>query len=193
MDEQIELSKGDFIAEGIYCKCYEHPSNKNQCIKILVEGKKARQRLKEDINYYSKLHKRQVSLEYIANYIGESETSLGKGFIYECIRDYDGAVSKRLQHYLDTEELDAEVLYKKMKELGHYLLSNKILISDLHARNVLIQVSESGGIKPMIVDGIGDRVAITILNMLPGAVESKVKRRWNRFAQKELKGNTVIE
>ncbi len=188
----IELNQELFIAAGIYCECYENPSNKHECIKIPLEGKKASKRLKEDISYYAKLHKRKVSLGYVADYLGECQTSLGKGYIYECVRDYDLAVSRRLQHYLDTDDIEKDVLYHKMEELAHYLLGHKILISDLHARNILIQLSAEGDIKPVIVDGIGDRVAIEFMNKLPGAVEAKITRRWNRFAQKVMGGRALL-
>jgi len=155
---EIELNDDLFIAAGIYCKCYQHPSNKLQCIKIPIEGKKAE----------------------------------GVGYIYECIRDTDQSVSKRLQHYLDSDEIDHDLLCSKMLELGRYLLENQILISDLHARNVLIQLSASGEIKPVIVDGIGDRVAIEVLNLLPGFIEAKITRRWNRFVNHALNGNALL-
>lgn len=191
-EKLIELNQEHFIAAGIYCECYENRSNKHECIKIPIEGKKAIKRLKADINYYAKLHMRKINLDYVADYLGECQTSLGKGYIYECVRDHDLMVSKRLQHYLDTDEVEIEVLYKQMENLGKYLLDNKVLISDLHARNILIQMSAEGQIKPIIVDGIGDRVAIELLNMLPGAVEGKITRRWNRFAKKALNGNALL-
>jgi len=189
---EIELNDDLFIAAGIYCKCYQHPSNKLQCIKIPIEGKKANKRLRADLNYYSKLHKRKIDLTYVADYVGPCSTAYGKGYIYECVRDHDLNISKRLQYYLDSDEIDHDLLCSKMLELGRYLLENQILISDLHARNVLIQLSASGEIKPVIVDGIGDRVAIEVLNLLPGFIEAKITRRWNRFVNHALNGNALL-
>ena len=190
---EIKLNEELYIAEGIYCKCYEHPSDKFKCIKIPTENKKSNKRLKADINYYSKLHKIDVDLTYIADYLGEGSTSLGSGYIYECVRDNDLSVSKRLQYYLDSSEIKKATLYEKMLDLGQHLLDNKILISDLHARNVLIQKNSNGDLKPVIVDGIGDRVAIEVLNFLPGFIEAKIKRRWNRFAQHVLDGKAILD
>jgi len=188
----IKLDKLLFIAEGIYCKCYEEPSNKHECIKIPIEGKKANKRLKADLNYYAKLHKRKVDLSNVADYLGECETTMGKGYVYECVRDYDLTVSRRLQYYLDSNEIEKELLYTNMEKLAQYLLDNKILISDIHARNILIQINANNEIKPVIVDGIGDRVAIELLNIWPGVEEAKIIRRWNRFAQKELNGHALL-
>lgn len=190
---KIELNDELFIAAGIYCKCYQHPADKNKCIKIPIEGKKAKKRLKADLNYYTKLHRKEIDLTYVADYLGECETVHEVGYIYECVRDSDLNVSKRLQFYLDSDVIDRDLLYGRMKDLADYLLENKILISDLHARNILVQVDACGDIKPMIVDGIGDRVAIELLNLLPGFVEAKIIRRWNRFAQHALNGNAMLD
>lgn len=189
----IELNQGHFIAMGIYCKCFENPLKMGECIKIPIEGRKAQKRLRADIKYYRKLHKKSADLSYIADYFGECQTSMGIGYRYECVRDYDSKVSRRLEYYLENTEISRETLYNQMGMLAYYLVENKILISDLHARNILIKLGDSGEITPMIVDGIGDRVAIEVLNLLPGAIEAKIARRWNRFAHHELGGKSIIE
>ena len=94
---------------------------------------------------------------------------------------------------MEGNEIALEALFSKMEELARYLLDNKILISDLHSRNILIQIRENGEFRPIIVDGIGDRVAITWLNSLPGVTESKISRRWNRFSNRELGGHAALK
>lgn len=189
----IELIQELFIATGTYCKCFENPLKMGECIKIPMEGRKAQKRLRADINYYRKLHKKRVDLSYVADYLGECQTSMGIGYRYECVRDYDSKVSRRLEYYLENTEISREKLYPRMGMLACYLLENKILISDLHARNILIKLGGSGEVTPMIVDGIGDRVAIEVFNLLPGAIESKIARRWNRFAHRELEGKVIFD
>jgi len=131
-------------------------------------------------------------MEYVADYLGSCRTSKGIGHRYECVRDYDMKVSRRLEYYLDQPDVDLEELYASLYRLAVYLLENRILISDIHARNILVQMDKEGGMHPVVVDGIGDRVAITALNVFPRLVESKIVRRWNRFSESALNGNAVL-
>ena len=188
----IDLKENDFIAAGVFCKCYENPFQITECIKIPKPGSKANKRLKSDLSYYKKLHKRGLKLNFIADYLGRCDTSLGNGYRYDCVRDHDLKVSKTLEFYLNQPETDLEDLYSKLYELGCYLVKNRILISDLHFNNILIKVDTNGEISPVIVDGIGDRVMITALNIFPSLLESKIIRRWNRFARRQLDGNALV-
>ena len=177
----INLSSKQFIAAGAFCECYQHPKDNSQCIKIPTDNKKANKRLKSDLSYYKKLHRRNLDLVYIADFLGTCETNMGSGYIFECICNDDRSVSKTLEHYLEQKNFTSDTLWSELHQLGVYLLNNLIIISDIHARNILIQYSSINTSKPMIVDGIGDRVGITILNILKSEVRSKIIRRWNRF------------
>ncbi len=188
----LKIEKNHFIAAGLFCKCYEHPDHRGECIKIPEADRKARKRLRGDLGYYRALHSRGVSMEYIADYKGGCITSLGDGYVYECVRDYDGGVSRTLRHYLEASDTDLEELYDALGELAGYLLSNRILISDIHYENILIQLDGEGGVKPVIVDGIGDRVLITVMNIFSKSVASKIVRRWNRFARRQLNGQVLL-
>jgi len=79
----IKLEKADYIASGLYCHCYQHPTNEEQCIKVPSDNKKAKKRLKADLSYYKKLHAKQTDMQYIANYFGTINTNLGTGYIYQ--------------------------------------------------------------------------------------------------------------
>jgi len=183
----IQLSEDQFIASGAFCRCYRHPQNKNECVKIITENKKAKKRLKADLAYFKKLHKKNTDLQYIANYLDTCSTNLGEGYIFECLTDTDQCVSKTLEYYLTNEDLKKELYLKELHKVGIYLLNNRILISDLHSKNILLQLSEDNPPKPVIVDGLGDTVAITIQNISKSHVQSKIIRRWNRFVRRVVK------
>ena len=93
----------------------------------------------------------------------------------------------------------AAVSYHNMNLIGvplemcHYLVENRIMIGDIHYNNILIRRDSEGGMTPVIVDGIGDRVAITILNAIPKFTISKIIRRWNRFSRKQLDSNALLD
>ena len=177
----VQITDKNLIASGAFCDCYRHPEIPDQCIKIQTDNKKARKRLKTDLAYYKKLHSKQSDLRYIADYLGTCETNLGQGYAYQCVLDGDGCVSKTLEHYLEKDTPETEAILKELHHLAVHLLNNRILISDIHPKNILIQSVDGLQPKPVIVDGIGDKVIITIQNILKSEVHNKIIRRWNRF------------
>ena len=177
----IQIADENFIASGAYCDCYRHPDISDRCIKIQTNNKKARKRLKTDLAYYKQLHNRQSDLRYVADYLGPCQTNLGQGHAYQCVLDDDETVSKTLEYYLENNVLEPEVFLKELHQLAIHLLNNRILISDIHTKNMLIQRIEGLTPKPILVDGVGDRVAMTMLNIFAPVVHSKIIRRWNRF------------
>ena len=184
----IDLSDDTlFIAKGAFCRCYRHPENPAACIKLPTSESRAAKRLRADRSYHHKLVKRGTDRSHISDYLGPCDTTLGEGHLFELICDTDGTVSQTLAQRLEKSPEDHRQLLTCLKELGKYLEKNHILISDLHERNILIQHLDEGTLKPVIIDGLGDRVAIPILNYFPALAASKLARRWNRFIRNLLK------
>lgn len=177
----IYITDEHFIASGGFCDCYRHPDINDQCIKIQTTSKKASKRLRKELAYYKKLHDRQSNLHYIADYLGTCQTNLGIGYTYQCVLDDDGKVSKTLEYCLENKILEPEVFLKELHQMAIHLLNNRILICDVHAKNILIQHVEGSAPKPVLIDGIGEKIAITVLNIIPSVVQNKIIRRWNRF------------
>ena len=169
------------MASGAFCSCYRHPMDSARCIKLPTENKKAGKRLRADLAYYRKLSRKAVRMDHIAQYWGTCDTNLGRGYMYECVTDENQNISLTLEHYLKQGELKRKVIFDALESLKNALIDNRILISDLHARNILLKRNEVDACKAVLVDGIGDRVAIEILNLFPVLVEKKIRRRWDRF------------
>ena len=186
----ITLHDGLVIGEGKYCTCYQHPENPEYCVKIPNSHKKSKKRQLADRAYYKKLHRQKTDLRYIADHIRSCTTNLGDGDIYECVNDFNESPSRSLAHYLQTETGFTDQILSQIHTLKNYLLEHRILISDLHHHNILVQLIESGKIRLVIVDGIGDRVLITILNQIPFLIRKKITRRWNRFIERTKAANT---
>jgi len=191
----IKLEKTDYIASGLYCHCYQHPANEVQCIKVPSDHKKATKRLKADLSYYKKLHAKQTDMQYIADYFGTTNTSLGTGYIYQCIKDYDGTISKTLLSHLEENTKESKEIFPQLQALGDYLIENQILISDIHSKNILVQKLSHNETKLIIVDGIGDHVFIKIFNMFKSGRKKKITRRWNKYItqlpQQHLSGSPL--
>lgn len=172
------------IGQGVFCTCYLHLGDPDLCIKLPTSHRKASKRQSTDRAYYLKLHKQKANFTHIADYLGECETSLGPGHLYQHVRDHDGETSKTVNSYFETQPETAEELIEHLVRLGRYLLKNLILISDLHGNNVLFQQLGGTDRRLMIVDGIGDRVAFTATNVFSSVKQGKIIRRWNRFIRR---------
>ncbi len=185
MSDPIQISETDhLIASGAYCRCYEHPENPDLCLKITTDNPKSVKRFKADLAYFRTLHRIQTDLSMIADYVAPCTTNLGPAHLFECVRDHDGTVSNTLEHYLKTQPEHLDAFFHALQDLGQYLQKNQILVSDLHGRNILLQRSADHALTPIVIDGLGERVAIPILNLFDSLVDAKIVRRWNRFLDK---------
>ena len=176
-----EQEKNLHIASGAFAHCYRHPQQADLCIKIATSNPKAAKRLSTDVSYYKKLHAQKKNLAQVSDMLGSCMTDLGPGHLYECITDSDGTVSKTLDHYINAHPEMLGAIITALRGLATYLLQNRIIISDLHVKNILIRVTKNQPPSAMIVDGIGDKVAIPLLNYIGPLADSKIARRWNRF------------
>ena len=182
----IELKKDGYIASGAFCHCYLHPQETEKCIKIVSNNKKAKKRLRNDISYYKRLHARKASVDYVADYLGTVQTNLGKGYVYQCVKDADGSVSKTLRSYLEDKDADHVQIIDGLREMIENLIQNRIILSDIHSKNILVQVTHEKTLKPVFVDGIGDHIAIKILNTIPSYAMANITRRWNKYIDRSM-------
>ena len=95
----LNLDDSLIIGKGANRTCYRHPSDKEKCIKIPNNSQCETQAL--EIQYYELLASNRIALKHISQYYGEIDTNVGKGYIYELIRDFDGEISKPISDYLD--------------------------------------------------------------------------------------------
>ena len=188
----ITLHDGLVIGEGKYCTCYQHPENPEYCVKIPNSHKKSKKRQLADRAYYKKLHRQKTDLRYIADHIRSCTTNLGDGDIYECVNDFNESPSRSLAHYLQTETGFTDQILSQIHTLKNYLLEHRILISDLHHHNILVQRRTENEIRLVIVDGIGDRILISGLNNISSLAKSTIVRRWNRFINKTVTKNPSV-
>jgi hypothetical protein len=183
----IELNESLFFAKGSTRKCFFHPNDANLCIKVplINEGKRTRGILKaisrENV-FYKKLKKRGISWRHLSEYKGDVDTNLGKGSVYQLIRDHDGSVSKSLENYLESNYFvqNVNVLLKLLDDLYLYIQKNRILTTSLLPRNIVINKTIND-FKLVIVDDIGNSEFLPISQFIPILAEKKIKRKWDRM------------
>ncbi len=161
--------------------CYEFPDQPGLCIKVPKAKKNGYRQQQREIRYYSKLADRGVPLERITRYHGCIDSNLGTGYVYDAVRDHDGVVSKKMNHYLDEGKLSPEVHLNQLDILEAYLFEHQVIVYDVNPHNILYKQLGNDRIEPYLIDGVGDVVAIPILNLSDTLVREKIRRRWLRM------------
>ena len=184
MDNQHQTVLNDalLIGKGTKRKCYQHPDDPMLCIKV-SSGKGLRS-AKRETRYLKLLHRRGKSVSQIADYKGVARTNIGDGDVFEMVRDYDGSVSKNIEHYLRLGDatITAKIL-DAIEALRRYLLTESILFSDLSLANILVKVSENGDYKLIIIDGVGDNNHIQFLEYQRWLGVKRCIRKWAGFVR----------
>ena len=127
----LRIDTSLFISKGELRSTYHHPDNNDLCVKINHFGDVgvSIKRQKREIKLYNKLLRNGVSFYNISQFKGRIKTNLGIGYCYEKITDYDRTISQDLKAVLTQREGDKDIL-KSIKELGDFLLENKIFFHD---------------------------------------------------------------
>lgn len=162
---------------------YNIPSeNSDLCIKIVVAGCDS-ETLREQA-YYKFLEKHNISWKMLPKFYGNVETNLGFGAVFDLIRDYDGDVSKTIEHYLSSAEetkFNFCGLSKAIPSLKCFLIQEKVIPITLKAKNIVYKrINYTEGIL-VLVDNRGNSDFIPICNYINFFAKKKILRKWQCF------------
>ncbi len=178
MLETIQLSDDLIIGTGRDRICYEHPTIKDQCIKISISSHKQSRR---EAHYFSFLKKIGVDLSLISIFLGKVKTNQGVGFCFELVRNTDGNISLTLRESLEKQIFSVKEIQPKLEHLKKYLMNNGICIRDISPSNIICQ-NTSKGIKLIIIDGVGNSNPLTI--RFTSLINSAIIKAWKSLDRK---------
>ena len=180
MNHDVIQITSEPIGVGQERACYQHPNDAGKVIKT-QKGESYKQTLRE-LRLYKTLARRGMgNYEHIPRYYGLVETNLGKGFVVDKIADYDGELSRSLWWHFERGYPVSEFL-PYLEELRQYLLDNQVMFSvDMGRFNVLFQRLSPTQARLVVIDGLGDHVAINWLDKFGWIARRKINRRWQRF------------
>lgn len=180
MSETVLLSAQDFVAEGTDRKCYRHPTHPDCCIKVLHPERRAG-RFWREIRYFSSLERRGVDFRHIAEFRGRVSTNLGRGAIFELVRDDDDRVSRSLEYYLGLNDADFNHwIVAQIEVLKQDLFDQWVVVHDLNPTNILVQRLGYDRYRLVVIDGIGHNHFIPLASYHSGYARKKLTRVWNR-------------
>ncbi len=176
----IKLSENDIIGKGRERTVYLHPEEKKYCIKIANEQlSRNKMAMLREIKY---LKRHQNYLKYLSKYRYTVTTNLGKGFVFDLVRDYDGFISKTLSFYIEKSQLGLLAnLREKINKIFEDLSERKAVVHDLKPHNILVQWYSNSKYTLVIVDGFGNSDFIKICDYSHKFASAKLIRKFNKL------------
>ena len=181
VNRKLILTEDNLIGVGTRRSCYQFPDETSLCVKIPKLTKNGLKQQRREVKFYQQLYRRGVSTERICRYHGTVATSLGTGYVYDVIRDFDGKPSRQFNDYLTEQPHRTAEYLEILFQIETYLFSNKIVFYDVHPYNIVCQNLADGSLEPFIIDGIGDVVIFPALNYSRRLLNQKMMRRWLRM------------
>ena len=187
----ITIESKHLVAEGVYQKCFRHPSDDNLCIKISKKDIET-SRVAYEVEYCEKISKKRIKKEdyqFFSKFHGTVETNLGKGYVFDLIKDETTQeVSKTLEYYLlhpDPEISDKtlKIVYERLIQL---MVKYKIIANDIRSKNICCKILEDKTIELIHVDGLGHRDFLPLVDWFSYFAKKKIERRLVKFHLHDL-------
>ena len=192
----IELEPDHRFAGGYHRDCYVHPADESLCIKVSLRGNFTEST--REAKYYKHLQRRHVPWDLLPRFHGFVETNLGRGAVFDLVRDHDGKVSATLEHYLRSPESMAaniDGLSAAFGALKAHLIEHRIITRTLKAKNIVYQITGPVAGRLVIIDNIGNTEFFPVGNYVGVFARRKITRKWARFEMdvlREFKGNDLV-
>jgi len=176
----IKIEEKFYIGQGSFQKCYVHPDNNNLCLKLRKNKHPNKFRIDQEIKYYKKIQKNTV-LPFLAKYYGEETTNLGPASIHDLIKDETtNSVSLTIYDYLQMEKspFSDELFVSEIKKLKNKLIKHKVMVRDLTGKNICCKILTDKSIELIIIDGVGHRDFIPLVEWIPFFTKRKINRTY---------------
>ena len=172
------------VGKGLHRECYVHPEDETLCVKVVVNGDD--KETKREKAYYKRLLKQNNKFTCVPRYHGDVKTDKGIGGVFDLVRDFDGAVSKTLEYYLESPALVAEKLndiYDALETLKAELLEQGVVTMTIKPKNIVYKLGEDGKGKLIIIDNIGSSSFLRPEYFSLFFARKKVMRKWSKFKE----------
>ncbi len=182
-NELISLDESLLYGRGLHKKCYLHPSDPDQCIKIAYNDE-GREDLSREIAYWDVLNKRHKNYRILPKYYGAVMTTLGEGHLFELIRNYDGSQCRTLSDVLADEAFLSEhfdAIVQMLRTLKEEILVNEIITLAIFPHNILLQKVDETHCQVRMVNDMGSPCFFCIEYYSHYFARKKIRRHWDRF------------
>lgn len=191
--KKLFISSELFIESGSCRDCYKHPIEHNKCIKIPKSSFK-KSSLKRELSYMRAIKKRiKTKKHYYSDFVEYVDTNKGIGYVFDLVTNINSQkISKTLHDvYLDAllnqktdliSSLDLEIV-----KLQNNIMKDKILVKDLHTKNILVRMNKDSVDGLVIIDGLGRTNSIYPLDRFGLIRKRKLRKEFERVIIPSIK------
>lgn len=173
------------IGSGRHRRCYQHPFDRQKCVKTLYNPDDGGlKEVKRETRYYRKKSGSIQACQAIPNYYGKIQTNFGTGHVFDLVTDYDGKISKSLEFYLKNKRLSLPLLEEKLAELRTHLVEYGISTMTLKEYNVLVRKTAPQEYELVVIDNIGEAEFVPLSSYFRFLHRRKIDRSIKRFKQR---------
>lgn len=189
MDEAkvLVLTEDLFLGKGAHKAAYVHPEDSSKCIK--VPYKLPDTDVDRELEYRAVLRKQKKNPTMLTQYYGMVQTDKGQGYIYECVRDFDGSLSMSLidlfakqccQQHLGVSELEL------MQQFRKQWMEDCIVTSDTDFVNYFAQKISPNDFVIRIVDNVGTPSKFPLAFYFKYFAKKRARKYWTRLMQRYI-------
>lgn len=153
---KLVLTEEHYLGRGTNKICYYHPEDKNKIIKFSLDSAD-----ETDMEYELKFRKickgKCAESTLLTKYYGTVETNKGTGYVFECVRDFDGKLSETFEA-LFLREKNSPKVFEILATLRQKLLEEAMITYTIFPDNFLVQRVSEQEYRIRIIDGIGMHV-----------------------------------
>jgi hypothetical protein len=182
----LHLDHDLLIGRGGVRTVYQHPHDTDKCIKLLFNEKKRRAVEREE-KYLQKYWKAHKPFDHLSRFFGHCHTTLGRGSVFQLIKDYHGAISNPLSAFLPGNILADKVtpaqIAALLDHLRNHLLTHCIIVSDPAPGNIVVKYIAPGQPTLVMIDGIGNPHFIKIADYSARAARKIILKKWRYYVE----------
>lgn len=182
----LYLDQGLLIGRGGVRDVYQHPTDTDKCIKLLFNEKKKRAVEREE-SYLRKYWRAHKPFTHLSRFFGHCHTTLGRGGVFQLIKDYNGCVSTPLSAFLPgnklADKLSSTQIASLLHQLLEHLLTHCIIVSDPAPGNIVVKYLTPDQTTLVLIDGIGNPHFIKIADYSQRAARKIITKKWRYYVE----------
>jgi len=185
----IALDDQDLIGQGTLRACFRHPNHENLVIKVPLPGAPGGDDAnRKELKSYGLLKQAHRELRHISRCHGLVETDKGCGLICDCIRDFNGEISRTIWDIVvHRDHCDLAAVGGSAGQFCSYLLENDIFLFDINLKNIVLQVQEDSGWLAWAIDLKGpcdNKEFLQLSSRIKWLGRRKLKRRTEELLER---------
>lgn len=185
MTTTLALQSAVPLAKGGRRIVFRHPTEPRWIVKVLqasyikrlipdpTHWRRKRKRYKHYITYLQEAREHLTLCaiygappKHVQKLVGFADTDLGTGIVYEAVFGPDGKFAPTLEALIDQGAVTAEIK-SAYEEFRAWLIEAPVVITPLHTDNIVCAQDESGKPYLVLIDGVGERAAVSIKGIFP--------------------------